>query len=724
MRDAPTTSMVFLASAVALAAVMTTPVLPFVLPFLPLVPWAMRQVVPGLHERAMVPRRWAIRLGATLAPFLLYVGLVLMSGVERPAMAWLTVVVLVQTASLTSAASADRTMGLLRRSILLVVLAALALPPGVALATMPLWLAWLAWTRLLVERDPVAGRVVAGTIVRRVVVGAPAAPTRRLVPHALRFALAALPLTLLLFLAAPRNVVAMLRGGGEESDGTSLPSDDDPERESPDRDGRGGLSGPRTIGDDAASGVLPFGGIARIQGALRPYFEVVNLDAPGPPRGVVLRENSLSHVHDDGSWASPSIHELQATRYEADRNGVFDIDSGGDPAPTRRLVIDVLQGGHRRLYLEERVVDVRIVSPGAAPSVAGLSRRDDGTWLSRSPLRRGDRILQTSRPPVHDRERLVGRESSAAVSPGPEWLQLPETLRDEILAIARDVVGDETDPWLRARRIESWLQGPDFVYSLAQPPLDPTRRVADFLRRVRRGHCECYATSLVVLLRALGHPARYVRGFWGGEPTSAERASVIFRGIHYHAWAEIYLHGPGWITLNPTPPTRIPIDASTTRHGAVDAADGGGSWFDLDQDRWAGFWKSALGAADRALRSAFGSRMIWATLALALVLAWATWRLARARTAASTAVGGVEASSPYTEMIAMLREAGIRRSPSDTPREFETAVLARAPRVARPLRRLTAWEELVRYGGAVWPDTIRADLEALRAALARPGDVP
>ena len=40
--------------------------------------------------------------------------------------------------------------------------------------------------------------------------------------------------------------------------------------------------------------------------------------------------------------------------------------------------------------------------------------------------------------------------------------------------------------------------------------------LADFLLKTRAGHCEYFASGMVVLLRSLGIPARMANGFYGG----------------------------------------------------------------------------------------------------------------------------------------------------------------------------------------------------------------
>ncbi len=89
-----------------------------------------------------------------------------------------------------------------------------------------------------------------------------------------------------------------------------------------------------------------------------------------------------------------------------------------------------------------------------------------------------------------------------------------------------------------------------------------------FLFETRRGHCELFASSMVLLLRTQGIPARLVTGFLGGEYNPFE-GYVIVRDSNAHAWVEAYV-GPGpnegWRIYDPTPPSGRP------------SADTGGAW--------------------------------------------------------------------------------------------------------------------------------------------------
>ncbi len=90
----------------------------------------------------------------------------------------------------------------------------------------------------------------------------------------------------------------------------------------------------------------------------------------------------------------------------------------------------------------------------------------------------------------------------------------------------------------------------NYTYSL-----DGSNRGEDmlfsFLNVTKRGHCSLYASSMTLLLREAGIPARYCTGF-SIYPDSVEGKTVLLKEKNLHAWVEVYLDEYGWVTFDPT----------------------------------------------------------------------------------------------------------------------------------------------------------------------------
>ena len=86
-----------------------------------------------------------------------------------------------------------------------------------------------------------------------------------------------------------------------------------------------------------------------------------------------------------------------------------------------------------------------------------------------------------------------------------------------VAALAAQIAGDAPTTYDAIRALESWL-GENTKYTLDIPPLPAgADTVEQFLFVDKRGFCMQIASSLTVMLRSLGVPARLVTGFAPGE---------------------------------------------------------------------------------------------------------------------------------------------------------------------------------------------------------------
>lgn len=149
----------------------------------------------------------------------------------------------------------------------------------------------------------------------------------------------------------------------------------------------------------------------------------------------------------------------------------------------------------------------------------------------------------------------------------PDWvieryMQLPEGTPERVLGLARDLTATEPTPYERAVAIESYLRE-NYPYTLEVDVPPPSQDVVEyFLFDLRKGYCDYYATSMVVLARAAGLPARLAVGYASGT-YEASRARYVVTQADAHAWVEVYFPGYGWIPFEPTagrPPLNRPTE--------------------------------------------------------------------------------------------------------------------------------------------------------------------
>jgi hypothetical protein len=107
-----------------------------------------------------------------------------------------------------------------------------------------------------------------------------------------------------------------------------------------------------------------------------------------------------------------------------------------------------------------------------------------------------------------------------------------------IKELARRAVGDETDPWRKARRIERWVKQAMRVDNAAGfVPASVTAREL-------RGDCRHYALLTAALCRAAGMPARPVVGLLYVQKAGRPQ-------LGFHMWTEVCIDGQ-WLGLDAT----------------------------------------------------------------------------------------------------------------------------------------------------------------------------
>jgi hypothetical protein len=161
-----------------------------------------------------------------------------------------------------------------------------------------------------------------------------------------------------------------------------------------------------------------------------------------------------------------------------------------------------------------------------------------------------------------------------------EDLQLPHPYL-RVQALAESVTAQDHDTYERVQSLISWI-GRHTRYSLDIPPLPPGADTVDeFLFGNRIGFCEQISTSLTVMLRSLGIPAREAVGY---VPGSYDPITDLYQ-VHAddaHAWVQVWFPGYGWQDFDPTAsvPSANPAPGSVALHD-IAAALRHVPWFPL-----------------------------------------------------------------------------------------------------------------------------------------------
>jgi transglutaminase-like putative cysteine protease len=108
------------------------------------------------------------------------------------------------------------------------------------------------------------------------------------------------------------------------------------------------------------------------------------------------------------------------------------------------------------------------------------------------------------------------------------------------------------DNYAFARDLQAYLRDMEYTTDLPAPSSNTANVLDEFLFDWGRGHCEYFATAMVILMRAQGIPARIVNGFVGADYNDVGEYYAV-RQANAHSWVEVFFPGPGWVRFDPTP---------------------------------------------------------------------------------------------------------------------------------------------------------------------------
>jgi protein-glutamine gamma-glutamyltransferase len=215
--------------------------------------------------------------------------------------------------------------------------------------------------------------------------------------------------------------------------------------------------------------------------------------------------------------------------------------------------------------------EVRTIS-GRVP---GLEHDSDDSIYLRFPTAR--RLQYQVLSEIPDRTRMMAEkpldDSSIPDEIRDRYLQLPKNLDPRITKLAGDITANGQSAIEKASLVESYLKR-TYKYTLNLTWKPGPQPLSTFLFSAKAGHCEYFASSMAILLRAAGVPTRLVNGFLMGEYNPVGQDYII-RQSDAHSWVEVYRPGGGWIEFDPTPadPTHSEITLSTQISQYVDAAE-------------------------------------------------------------------------------------------------------------------------------------------------------
>jgi len=173
----------------------------------------------------------------------------------------------------------------------------------------------------------------------------------------------------------------------------------------------------------------------------------------------------------------------------------------------------------------------------------------DGQWRTRSPIGQRLRLAGSAWLDASMDTDASGRELQRDLALPPE--AHPRT-RAWAAQWAREHAGPGSarDADALVASLYRHIRTAGFSYTLT-PGVYEADPVDEFWLERRSGFCEHFATAFVVVLRAMGVPARVVTGYQGSDAETVD-GYVVVRQSNAHAWAEYWTPRRGWVRADPT----------------------------------------------------------------------------------------------------------------------------------------------------------------------------
>ncbi|MEK4713278.1 DUF4129 domain-containing transglutaminase family protein [Sporosarcina sp. FSL K6-5500] len=137
-----------------------------------------------------------------------------------------------------------------------------------------------------------------------------------------------------------------------------------------------------------------------------------------------------------------------------------------------------------------------------------------------------------------------------------QYLQLPEQLPERVEELAKNITENQESVYEKTKAIEKYFGRNGFVYTQqgVAIPKAGDDYVDQFLFDTKQGYCDNFSTSMVVMLRSIDIPARWVKGFAPGEFVLNDEGEKVYQitNNEAHSWVEAYMPGIGWMPYEPT----------------------------------------------------------------------------------------------------------------------------------------------------------------------------
>jgi transglutaminase-like putative cysteine protease len=139
------------------------------------------------------------------------------------------------------------------------------------------------------------------------------------------------------------------------------------------------------------------------------------------------------------------------------------------------------------------------------------------------------------------------------------YTEIPDNLPARVKQLTEEITAGEANWFDKAKAVESYFGNTEYTYDQKNVALpgEEDDYVDQFLFDTKTGYCDNFSTSMAVMLRTIGIPTRWVKGFTGGEfmdYTDGDESKEIYQitNNNAHSWVEVFIPGQGWVPFEPT----------------------------------------------------------------------------------------------------------------------------------------------------------------------------
>ena len=268
-----------------------------------------------------------------------------------------------------------------------------------------------------------------------------------------------------------------------------------------------------------------------------------------------LRARTYS-VYDNFGWEAgiPRVQVAGALAATIDTTSVWQRSVQDIKNPVRvPFVVTVLDSSINSIPVPGDIADTKDISAVGRDDVKA-SRVDDGTFIPT--FLSADTLM----PPFSGYVTVSSGNILPKSAPTPD--DLPETMQpyfdttsipQDVQDLAKAAVKGKKTDYDKALAIQHTIEG-RCMYNLkaGRTPAN-TDPVEYFLFTSHQGYCDLFASSMTLMARSVGIPARYVTGFYPIKGTlTPDKKAWSISEAEAHAWSELYFNDVGWVPFDAT----------------------------------------------------------------------------------------------------------------------------------------------------------------------------